>query len=34
MDKGQELFLSNTDNVLAFFVIFEWRRILESAMDK
>ena len=33
-DKQRELFLPNTDNFLTFFVVFEWGRILESAMDK
>ena len=26
--------LSNTDNFLAFFIVFEWDRTLQSAMDK
>ena len=34
LDKRQELFLPNTNNLLAFFISFEWGRILESAMDK
>ena len=27
-------FFPNTNNLLAFFIVFEWGRILESAMDK
>ena len=34
VDKPGEFFLPNTDNFLAFFIIFEWGRILESAVDK
>ena len=34
LDKRRELFSPNTDNVLAFFIFFEWGRILESAMDE
>ena len=34
LDKQQESFSPNTDNFLAFFTVFEWGRILESAMDK
>ena len=34
LDKRQESFLPNNDNLLAFFIVFEWGRILESAMDK
>ena len=30
----REMFSPNTDNFLTFFVVFEWGRILESAMDK
>ena len=30
----QESFSPNTDNFLAFFVVFELGKILESAMDK
>ena len=33
-DKPRESFLPNTDNFLAFFIVFKWGRILESAMDK
>ena len=33
LDKRQELFSPNTDNLLAFFV-FEWGRSLESAVDQ
>ena len=32
--KRWESFSPNTDNFLAFFIVFEWGRILESAMDK
>ena len=28
------LILPNTDNLLALFIIFEWGRILENAMDR
>ena len=34
LDKRRESFSPNTDNFLAFFIIFDWGRILESAMDK
>ena len=34
LDKRQELFSPNTDNFLAFSIVFEWGRILESEMDK
>ena len=34
LDKGRESFLSNSNNFLAFFIVSEWDRILESAMDK
>ena len=34
LDKRQESFSPNTDKILAFFIVFEWARILESAMDK
>ena len=34
LDKQRESFSPNTDNFLAFFIIFEWDRILKSAMDK
>ena len=34
LDKRRESFLPNNDNFLAFFIAFEWGRILESAMDK
>ena len=34
LDKQRESFLPNTDNFLAFFVVFERGRILESAIDK
>ena len=27
-------FYQNTDNFLAAFIVFEWARILESAMNK
>ena len=33
LGKQQESFLANTDDFLAPFIIFEWDRILESAMD-
>ena len=33
IDKRRGLFLPNTDNFLAFFIVFEWGRILKSAMD-
>ena len=32
--RQEESFLPNTDNFLAFFIVFEWGRILKSAMDK
>ena len=32
--KWRESFSPNNDNFLAFFIIFEWGGILESAMDK
>ena len=28
------MFLPNTENFLAFFIVFEWGRVLKSAMDK
>ena len=34
LDKRWESFSPTTDNFLAFFIVFEWGRILESAMDK
>ena len=34
LDKRCELFSPTTDNFLAFFIVFEWARILESAMHK
>ena len=34
LDQQRESFLRNTDNLLAFFIVFEWGRILESAVDK
>ena len=34
IDKRKESFLPNPDNFLAFFIVFEWDRILESLMDK
>ena len=34
LDQRQELFSPYIDNLLAFFIIFEWDRILESAMYK
>ena len=34
LDKRRESFSPNADNFLAFFVVFEWGRILESAVDK
>ena len=34
LDKRGESFLPNTNNFLAFFIVFEWGRILGSAMDK
>ena len=32
--KWRESFSPNTDNILAFFIAFEWDRVLESVMDK
>ena len=32
-NKRRESFLPNTDNVSAFFIVFEWGRIFESAVD-
>ena len=34
LDKRQDSFSPSADNFLAFFIVFEWGRILESAMDK
>ena len=34
LDTQQESFSPNTDNFLAFFIVFEWSRILKKAMDK
>ena len=34
LDKRRASFSPNTDNFLTFFIVFEWGRILESAMDK
>ena len=34
MNKQQESLSPNTNNFLAFFIVFEWGRILKSAMDK
>ena len=34
LDKQQESFLPNTNIFLAFFIVFEGDRILESEMDK
>ena len=34
LDKRWESFSPTTDNFLAFFIVFEWGRILESAMYK
>ena len=34
IDKGRDSFSSNTDNFVAFFIVFEWDRILESAIDQ
>ena len=34
LDKQQESFLANTYNFVARFIVFEWGRILISAMDK
>ena len=34
LDQRQESFSPNTNNFSAFFSVFEWGRILESAMDK
>ena len=34
INKQQESFLPNTDNFLAFFIVFESNRILGSTMDK
>ena len=33
LDKRRESLLSNTNNFLAFFIVFEWGRIFESEMD-
>ena len=33
-NKRRESFSPNTDYFLAFFIVFEWGRILESVMDK
>ena len=32
--QQRESFLRNTDNFSAFFIVFEWGKILESVMDK
>ena len=34
LEKWREPFLPNTDIFLALFIVFEWGRIFESAMDK
>ena len=34
LDKRRESILPNTDKSLAFFIVFEWGSILESATDK
>ena len=34
IDKRQELFLANTDNSLAVFVVSKWDRIFESTVCK
>ena len=34
LDKQRESFSPNTNNFLASFIVLEWGRILESAMDK
>ena len=34
LDKQRESLSPNIDNFLAFFIVFEWGRILKSAMDK
>ena len=34
LDKRRESFSPNADNFLAFFIAFEWGKILESVMDK
>ena len=34
LDKLKELFSRNSDNFLVFFIVFEWIRILESAVDE
>ena len=34
IDKRRESFFPNTDNFLAFIIIFEWGKIFGSAMDK
>ena len=34
LNKRRESFSPNTDYFLAFFIVFEWGRILESALDK
>ena len=33
-DKRGESFLSNTNNFLVFFIVFEWGIVFESAMDQ
>ena len=32
--KQQESFSPNTDNFVAFFIVFGWGKILTSVMDK
>ena len=34
IDKRRGLFLPNTDNFLAFFIVFEWGRIFEYTTKK
>ena len=34
LDKQKESFSPNTENFLAFFIVFEWGRILKSEMEK
>ena len=34
LGKQRESLSPNTDNILAFFIAFEWDRVLESVMDK
>ena len=34
LDKWRESFLPNIDNFFAIFIVFEWGRILESAVNR